>query len=61
MSFEMSIVRAAMTMNEFKLQQAVNISMLKKTMELQELSILPLICALPDVTPPSESIIDVKA
>ena len=61
MSYDMSIARAAMTMNEFKLQQAVNIEMLKKTMELQELSILPLISQMPNAAPPSGSVIDVKA
>ena len=61
MSIEMSIANAAMSLNQIKLQQAVHIEMLKKTMELQELQITSLISQLPDVSGPSGGIIDVKA
>ena len=60
MSIEMSIAQASMSMSEFKLQQAVDLTMIKKTMELQEMQIESLISNLPDVAPPSQSIIDVK-
>ena len=61
MSIEMSIAQASMRLNEFKLQQAADIAMIKKTMELQELQIESLISNLPDVAPPCQSTIDVKA
>ena len=60
MSIEMSIARTAMTMSEFKLQQAVNIEMLKKTMELQEMQVSSLIGRLPDISS-AGNIIDTKA
>ena len=61
MSIEMSIARTAMSINEFKLQQAANIEMLKKTMELQEMQVEALIGKLPDVAMPSGSMIDTRA
>ena len=61
MSIEMSIARAATAMNEFKLQQALQIEMLKKTMELQELQVSALIGKLPDISGAAGGIVDVKA
>jgi len=61
MSIEASIANASMSLNAFKLQQAVEISVMKKTMELQELQIQALISNLPDVAPPSANVLDVKA
>ena len=61
MSIEMSIARTAIALNEMKLQQAVHYSMLKKTMELQEMQMETLIGKLPEVALPSGSIVDTKA
>ena len=61
MSVAMDIASASINLNEFRLKQAVEISMLKKTMELQELQVEYLIKDLPDIAAPSGSIIDVKA
>jgi len=61
MSIEMSIARTAITLNEMKLQQAVHFSMLKKTMELQEMQMETLIGKLPEVAAPAGSFIDTKA
>lgn len=59
MSIELSIARASMDLSEFRVQQAVDIAMVKKTMELQEQQIESLISNLPAVAPPSKNIIDV--
>jgi len=61
MSIVMDVANASISMSEFKFRQAIDIAMLKKTIELQELQVEYLINDLPDVTPPSGSIIDVKA
>ena len=61
MSIEMSIARTAMSMNEMKLQQAVNVEMLKKTMELQELEAATLIDKLSNVPSPTGNILDTRA
>lgn len=60
MSMELSIARASMDLSEFKVQQAVDIAMIKKTMEVQEQQIESLISNLPDVVPPSKHFVDVK-
>jgi len=57
----MDVASASMSINEFKFKQAVDVAMLKKTIELQELQAEYLIKDLPDIQPPSGSIIDVKA
>jgi len=59
MSIELSIARASMDLSEFRIQQAIDITMIKKNMELQEQQIESLISNLPAVTPPSRNIIDV--
>lgn len=61
MSIELSIARASMGLNEFKMQQAVQIEMLKKTMEMQEMQIQSLIGKLPDIPSVTGSIVDTKA
>jgi len=61
MSIEMSIANTAMKMSEMKVQQAVNIEMIKKAMEVQELELAALIGKLPDVSASHGGIIDVKA
>ena len=61
MSIEMSIARTSMSLSEFKLQQALQTEMMKKTMEMQEMQIQSLISKLPDVTSAAGSIVDTKA
>ena len=61
MEITLDIARASMSLSEFRFQHAIDIAMLKKTMEMQELQAEYLISKLPEVAPPSGSIIDVKA
>ena len=61
MSIVMDVTNSSISLSEIKFRQAIDIAMLKKTMELQELQVEYLVKDLPDVAPPSGSIIDVKA
>ena len=61
MSIELSIARASMNLSEFKAQQAVDVAMIKKTMDIQEQQIESLLSNLPAVAPPPMHKIDVKA
>ena len=61
MSIELSIARASMNLCDFKVQQAVDIEMIKKTMDIQEQQIESLISNLPVVAPPPMHKIDVRA
>ena len=61
METTLDAARTGMSLSELRFQQAIEIAMLKKTMELQELQADYLVNQLPDVTLPSGSLIDVKA
>ena len=56
-----SVAQTSMSLSAFKVQQSVDIAMLKKTMELQELEIECLLGKMPDITQAVGSIIDVRA
>ena len=61
MSITLDIARASMARSELKVKQAVDISMMKKSMELQETQLQALVNQLPNVAALSGSKIDTKA
>jgi hypothetical protein len=61
MSIVTDIASASINLSELKFKQAVDIAMLKKSIEMQELQAEFLINDLPGAAPQSGSIIDVKA
>jgi len=61
MDITLDVARTSINLSEFKVQQAIDISMLKKTMETQEMQAENLIKDLPESLQLTGSIIDVKA
>lgn len=49
MDLTMSIASASMTLSEFKTQQALDVTMMRKVMDLQEVQALSLIESIPEM------------
>jgi len=61
MSITLDIARASMSLSEMKVKQAVDVSMMKKSMDLQEKQMESIIAGLSVVASMSGRIIDTKA
>lgn len=61
MSITLDVARMSMALSEFKFKQAVDISMVKKSMELQEQQIEALLSKISDAAPVSGGKIDTRA
>ena len=61
MSITLDIARTSMALSEYKFKQAVDVSLIKKSIDLQEQQIESLISKISDVVPSSGGKIDTKA
>ena len=61
MSITLDIARTGMALSEYKVQQAVDISMIKKSMEVQEQQMESLLSQISGVVPSVGSKIDTRA
>ena len=61
MNITLDIARTSMALSEYKFKQSVDVSMIKKSMELQEKQIESLLIKLSDTVPPDGIKIDTKA
>ena len=61
MSITLDIARTSMALSEYKVQQAVDISMIKKSMEVQEQQMESLLSQISGVVPSVGSKIDTRA